>query len=219
MPTAKSRAPNPTQKIVTERARLRDAARVPAAMKDLRKTYQRGQKALKEATNGHAVYGQMKEVDDSGGSSQLLRNARLIAKHYTPPKFEQLIKECKKNGFPLGSSLLTRLVTIPKGPERHALQKRLIKEHWSRRQLDVEIAKLMGNQESKAGRKIKAPADQVEALHGLRRQGRTLRKLCTVITSKSGPKVPMPVLGDVRAVERAISQLLDSIDPILLDQP
>src|SRR4051812_13341999 len=105
-------------------ARPRTGAKPTTTLAALRAFYARGQASLRKHP-GRAAYGSMAAVDAAGGSGETLRKARYCADPetgYTAAEFEALIRQCEAAGYVLGVSLVIRLLSVPKGRRRDALQ-------------------------------------------------------------------------------------------------
>ena len=190
-----------------------------AAVSELRRVHAQGVASWNDTKGGRPDYGTMKELDERGKSSELLRKARAFANvtsGYSPRELDALIGQCETEQFPLGASFVYRLVAVQKGSKREILQRRLIQGHWSRRQLDAEIARLVGNRRPLVGRKIRLPADPAEAMYLVTRLSKHLNHFLVAVNASSLELPPsvqrhitdarVPVEALIRCISRSNSR-------------
>lgn len=125
---------------------------LPAQLREVRAFYAIGKASLKDSP-GRLKYG---EADSSAGDiglhPEMLRKARQIAEEFPEEEMRSLLSRCKASGFAIGITHLMRLTSVGKGREH--LIDRMIRHHWSLRQLNNEIAKLQPTMEGRGRRRL-----------------------------------------------------------------
>jgi hypothetical protein len=136
---------------------------VQQANQELRAAYAKGCELLEQMTE-RVAHGTAQEfADRQNTSAERLRKLRQIAKVYTPAQFEDLLRLCVRYDRPIGVSYLYKLVSVPvKNKQRYGLQIDMLRERWSRGELDRQIVARFGRKNS-AGRLRSVPKDR----HGL----------------------------------------------------
>ena len=85
---------------------------------------------------------------------------------YSESELDTLLRMCRDSNFPIGYSLVIRLLAVPK-QDRVSVQKRVIQQRMKRRDLDNYISSKYGARRQ-GGRKPKKYKSTDEALAGLR---------------------------------------------------
>ena len=182
--------------------------------------YEAGHRSLKDYPERMA-YGVLKKFTDNGqiGQAEQQRKARAFAhpkSGYTKAEMQSLISRCEREGFAIGLSHIIRLLSIPKGADRTALQNAAIDGHWSPRRLDAEIRRSQGKkQKPGVGRRTRPPADTNEALYRLSRQCEQWRRLSSVLlpVEKTASKLlPQALSGSLHAVSHQIAEFSSQVD-------
>ena len=139
---------------------------VEAALKRLTAFHEEGRRSLR--VHGKQMgHGQMR--DASGGNHtkrEHLINARRFAGPggYTKQELAQLFRQCRDAKYPLGRSLMVRLLTVKPRSRRMRIQRQMIDEAWSRNRLNAEINATFHGRGRGAGRPFKRPESVKEAL-------------------------------------------------------
>lgn len=139
--------------------------KVEAALKRLRHFHAKGAASLAECP-GRPKYGSMRDIDNKGESSELLRKARNFADLFNEAELDELCELCKRHDFPLGIGHILRLLRVQKNQQ--AFCRRAIKNGWSAKQLDVEILR-RNKTHHQAGRRRHVPKDAFEAYFQINR--------------------------------------------------
>lgn len=138
---------------------------VQAALRRVRKFYDLGCKSL-ERSPGRMMYGMMRdEASHFGLSEELLRKARQFAEPvegYTRDELNAILAQCRKEGFPLGTTTIIRWITVPKR-RRARIERLTIAEKWNMSRLEQEIAQEFGSRKA-GGRRRRIPADSLGVL-------------------------------------------------------
>ena len=111
----------------------------------------------------------------------MLRKARQIAEVFPEENMRRLLSRCKASGFAIGITHLMRLASVRKG--RKHLIDRMIRHHWSLRQLNNEIAKLQPTMEGRGRRRL-VPEDAVGQLIELKKECNRWERLNEVLRLK-----------------------------------
>jgi hypothetical protein len=129
---------------------------VERAVDALRTYYEMGQESLSRDPK-RVEYGQ---------SNEPLRKARVFAATYTERELEKLLDRCQKHNRALGITFIHRLATVRIKEDRNKLELAMIRERWSRYQLDREIRRYCGNRHGSrnVGRSPHRPKDTADAL-------------------------------------------------------
>lgn len=154
---------------------------LPAQLREVRAFYAIGNASLKDSP-GRLRYG---EANNSAGEiglhPEMLRKARQIAEVFPEENMRRLLSRCKASGFAIGITHLMRLASVRKG--RKHLIDRMIRHHWSLRQLNNEIAKLQPTMEGRGRRRL-VPEDAVGQLIELKKECNRWERLNEVLRLK-----------------------------------
>lgn len=124
---------------------------------DVRRFYDLGVRSLKKS-RVRLGYGKADgEAENEGVHPELLRKARQVAKEFSPKQLKTLLADCKSSGYDLGVSHLMRLASVRTG--RSQLIDRMVKQRWSLRELNNEIAR-KAPASSTRGRRRLIPSSQ-----------------------------------------------------------
>ena len=143
------------------------AADLKRILREVEEFYRTGQQ-ISEKLGRRSRFHDLEREAGSHNAAVKLRYARTFAQAYSRQEFEELCETCRRYGYAPGTSLVSRLASIPKG-QRKKLQLRAIKEQWSFNQL---MARVRGNcvlAKAGAGRPMQKPRDLSEALFKLER--------------------------------------------------
>ena len=89
-----------------------------------------------------------------------ITNFAFTKKGYSEEELEKLIGLCHEHDYPMGFSIVERLLSIPKA-DRWAVQKKIVTDRWSRRDLELWIKGQYGAR-TRAGRHQKRFASPME---------------------------------------------------------
>lgn len=138
---------------------------VQAALRRVRDFYDLGRRSLKDSP-GRMKYRSMgHEARLFGVSEEWLRKARQFASSeqgYTLKELKVIFAQCRKAGFPLGTTHIIRWITIPKR-RRARIERLTISEKWNMSRLEQEIAQEFGSRKA-GGRRRRIPADSLGVL-------------------------------------------------------
>lgn len=175
---------------------------LPAQMQKVREFYADGKDSLDDS-QGRLRYGEAKSsAKDKNLHPEMLRKARQIAREFPYKDMTRLLSRCKASGFAIGITHLMRLASVGKG--RDPLITRMIKGHWSLRQLNNEIAKLKPSVEGRGRRRL-VPKDAAGQIVVLKKECVRWQHLNQALA---------PGFNSPR-VRRAMRQALKSIDSLL----
>jgi hypothetical protein len=192
----------------------RAAGDVGATLKSLKEFYARGLHSV-DGNPGRASYGSMIAVDRGGKSSEMLRKARQFADEtvgYSRKEFDDLLAQCRRHEFGLGVSLIIRLLSVPKGAQRNALQRAAIEGRWSRRKLDKAIKEKFNNRRPSAGRHVSAPEDLKDAVYRINSLCDQWKNLYSAIVATPTLVLPRALGNELRKVNDAIQRLKTSVE-------
>jgi hypothetical protein len=185
-------------------------ADVSEALSRLRQFHAQGTKSLTKYP-GRVQYGSMRDVDDKGGSSEMLRKARKFAELYTVDELDDLCDLCERHSFALGVGHVFRLLRIQK--DRKGFFRKAIKHRWSVKQLDVEVLR-RNKSHSQAGRRRRVPGDNIDACFQIYRFCGQWRRLTQSLQTPAfrAPKGPFRYRSDL---PRSIRDNLHAADNVL----
>jgi hypothetical protein len=149
----------------------------------LKRFYAIGRKSLDKYPGGVGYGGMDEEAARHGLSAELLRKARSLADVYTREDLDAACELADQKGFPLGVSHVIRLLTVEKSA-RTRLQKKMIEQGWSKRQLDAEIRKRFGNRNPTAGRRPPTPETAEDAYYAITRLCEQWERLMAALDGK-----------------------------------
>lgn len=101
---------------------------------------------------------------ETGRNRDFVDKARQFASTYTPKQFEELCRLRRADGTPLGISLVLTLLKVTDKRERLKIQRQAVKEGWSKRRLELEVAKVASERPSSGGRRPIRASTEEEAL-------------------------------------------------------
>jgi hypothetical protein len=139
---------------------------VEVGIKKVRAFCRLGSKSLKQVPGRMKYRGMEQQAEKHGVSQEHLRKARVAAdadRGYSEVELNDLFEQCRTAQFPIGPTFLIRLLSVPKGTRRLAIQRRAVKLHWSVAKLESQIAKQYGARNS-GGRRRNIPSDPIDAL-------------------------------------------------------
>jgi hypothetical protein len=144
----------------------------PGTVTDLTAFYDLGATSLREhPTLPRRSYAHLPEDEQRKikSDAERLLKARTFAdpeKGYSLAEFHRLIERCEAGGFVLGTSLVIKLLGVPKGKARNALQAAAIKGRWTWSQLSDAIRASGKTRKSHAtqGRTVAGPETTADAL-------------------------------------------------------
>jgi hypothetical protein len=96
-----------------------------------------------------------REAHRCGLTVEMLRKARDAGREYDESALHALCVAAERADYALGVSHLIRFATLSRG--RAAFQRKAVKGRWSKRRIDIEIRKLLGNRRPLAGRARSRP--------------------------------------------------------------
>lgn len=141
------------------------AKQVEQGIHQVRAFHALGRKSLERCPErGEYAKGQIDaEAKARKVNADTLRKARAFASLYREPELDELFGLCRKHGFAPSKSLILRLVTLPYGKQRRALQREAVAGHWTMSRFDQELGARYGARRS--GGRIKAiPTDKTGLL-------------------------------------------------------
>ena len=175
---------------------------LPAQLREVRAFYAIGKASLKDSP-GRLRYGEANSsAGEIGLQPEMLRKARQIAELFPEEEMMSLLSRCKASGFAIGITHLMRLASVRKGREH--LIDRMIRHHWSLRQLNNEIAKLQPTTEGRGRRRL-VPNDARGQIVVLKKECVRWQRLNQALT---------PTLKSPR-VRHALKNALKSIDSLM----
>ena len=83
-------------------------------------------------------------------------------KGYTLKELNAVLSQCRKTGFPLGTTTIIRWITVPKR-RRARIERLTITERWNMSRLEQEIAQEFGSRKA-GGRRRRIPTDALGIL-------------------------------------------------------
>lgn len=173
---------------------------------DLRRFYDLGVRSL-TASPARLPYGEAEDnADGEGVHPEVLRKARQVAQEFSPKQLKTLLADCQRSGYDLGVSHLMRLASVRTG--RSQLIYRMVKQRWSLRELNNEIARKAPLSSTRGRRRLIPPSHDGQMV--------LLKKECLRwqrLSEKLASKLNRPSV--IRALQRAtasITRLAATVD-------
>ena len=145
--------------------RQREKAKVAQAIKAIRQAHADGRESRKE--HGRRLYGSgdatiPRFAAKKGQRRDVIERARQFADIFDQQAVDKLCSECREHNFPLGVSMIYRVLPLGNVDKCLRLLQRAIRGRWTVRQMIAEIHKRPGAI-SRSGRPRVLPANSTEA--------------------------------------------------------
>lgn len=185
------------------------ANRTVRPLNQLRAFYQDGRRLLKKYPEDRVPYGTLRKLAGPSRNQDYLNKSRRLAKTFSPVKFERMLAHAKEARHSLGIKLMINLLRVP---QEHRMEffRRILKEQWSSRRLDLEIRRAFGSRRRGAGRKIHVADDSkfvLVQLDGLcRRWSQALNQVCAAELPTTVKRLAMKAQTSLNAVNRHLEK-------------
>ena len=137
------------------------------SLRGLRDYYEMGKIKLRQPPKLTAVEQALmdRHANLNPDTQRKITNFAFTKKGYSEDELEKLIGLCEEHGYPMGFSIVERLLSIPKA-DRWAVQKKIVTGRWSRRDLELWIKGQYGAR-TRAGRHQKKFASPIALEAGI----------------------------------------------------
>lgn len=184
--------------------------KVAKALDRIRELHQKGRDIRAQASPYHT---RKEEADGLKIGIGTVRNRRAFAdpvRGYSVEDLENLLTRCRQANFPLSTSHVIYLLNVPKGPKRSAMEKKLLKEHWSIHALDRAIKVKLGLRKAFAGRRPMSIPDEQSAFVELAKVCRRWIGIEKAI-ERGGLKLPREIQKSMDQAHEHILQLSSAV--------
>ncbi|MBN8626035.1 MAG: hypothetical protein J0M17_11140 [Planctomycetes bacterium] len=173
---------------------------------DVQKFYELGVRSLRDAPLRLAYGKAADDAENEGVHPEMLRKARQVAQEFSRKDFKTLVVNCRRSEYELGLSHLMRLASVRKG--RRQLIDRMIRQRWSLRELNNEIARHAPSFSSRGRRRL-IPLDQGGQLVVLKKECHRWQRLSRELLPKLRSQAVGKALQQTKASMDRLAAALD----------
>lgn len=183
---------------------------VEAAISKIEAAYRSGRKSLRK--HGQQLRGRkdrpiLKLAEKQGVSRSYVDNSRRFAGVFTRQELQQVFRECRKERFPLGITLIYRSMAIRDRERRAVLLSRVIRERWTQDRLDIEIRKLPGSR-SFRGRPRNVPTSSAEVRPQLVSRVTPIKNWMYDVKTQNEGQLESGLLSKIKKAVSVLSELV-----------
>ena len=147
---------------------------------------------------------------ERGYRRNAVERPRQFARLFETPDLNQIYRECRQYEFPLGVTLIYRVLPICDREKRMKLLRRVIREGWTQARLSFEMRTITGAK-ARLGRPRSLPKNQAEAKRQIvSRVTPTLRWLEDIKSSLEG-KLAANLLGKINKAAVVLEALVKAV--------